>query len=56
MIDELAGAVARHKAIIINGATGSGKSSLVNAGVIPRLADNGYSYVAFREYSDPLKQ
>ncbi len=56
VVDELAGAVARHKAIVINGASGAGKSSLVNAGVIPRLADNGYSYVAFREYSDPLEQ
>src|SRR5229473_610119 len=56
VVEELAGAVARHKAIIINGASGAGKSSLVNAGVIPRLADNGYSYVAFREYSDPLEQ
>ena len=30
--------------VAITGASGSGKSSLVNAGVIPRLADNGYSY------------
>jgi len=56
VVDGLAGETKRHKAIIINGASGSGKSSLVNAGLIPRLADNGYSYVAFREYSDPLEQ
>src|SRR5215472_12019346 len=56
VVEELAGAVARHKAIIINGASGAGKSSLVNAGLIPRMADNGYSYVAFREYTDPLEQ
>src|SRR5712692_10366766 len=56
VVDELAGAVARHKAILINGASGAGKSSLVNAGVIPRLAENGYSYVRLREYSDPLEQ
>jgi hypothetical protein len=55
-IEELTGAVARHNVIIINGASGAGKSSLVNAGMIPRLAENGYSYVAFREYIDPLKQ
>ena len=29
---------------------------LVNAGLIPRLAENGYTYVSFREYSDPLQQ
>src|SRR5215472_13292880 len=50
-VEAVAGAVKRHKVIIINGASGSGKSSLVNAGIIPRLTDNGYSYVAFREYS-----
>jgi hypothetical protein len=56
VVDELAGAATRHKVIIINGASGAGKSSLVNAGLIPRLADNGYSYVGFREYSNPLEQ
>jgi len=55
-IEELAGAAGRQKVVIINGASGAGKSSLVNAGLIPRLAENGYTYVAFREYSDPLAQ
>jgi Novel STAND NTPase 1 len=54
--EELAARVGRHKVILINGASGAGKSSLVNAGVIPRVADNGYTFVAFREYSDPLAQ
>jgi energy-coupling factor transporter ATP-binding protein EcfA2 len=54
--EELAAQVGRHKVILINGASGSGKSSLVNAGLIPRVADNGYNFVAFREYSDPLTQ
>src|SRR5271169_2531861 len=49
VIEALAGAVSRHKVIIINGASGAGKSSLVNAGIIPRLAENGYTYVRFRE-------
>jgi len=56
VVEQLAAAVARHRVIIINGASGSGKSSLVNAGVIPRLVENGYSYVRFREYSNPLAQ
>jgi hypothetical protein len=56
IIEELAAQVGRHKVILINGASGAGKSSLVNAGLIPRLADNGYTFVAFREYSDPLAQ
>jgi WD40 repeat protein len=56
IIEELAAQVGRHKFILINGASGAGKSSLVNAGLIPRVADNGYTFVAFREYSDPLAQ
>jgi uncharacterized delta-60 repeat protein len=56
VIEELAAQVGRHKVILINGASGAGKSSLVNAGLIPRIADNGYTFVAIREYSDPLAQ
>ncbi|MCV6639480.1 hypothetical protein [Candidatus Albibeggiatoa sp. nov. NOAA] len=56
VIEDLAGKVPRYKTLIINGASGSGKSSLVNAGLIPRLADNGYTYISFREYSHPLQQ
>jgi len=56
VIEELAGKVPRYKTLIINGASGSGKSSLLNAGLIPRLAENGYTYVSFREYSEPLQQ
>ena len=56
VIEDLAGKVPRYKTLIINGASGSGKSSLVNAGLIPRLAENGYTYISFREYSEPLQQ
>ena len=52
----LAGKVARHKVLLLNGAPGSGKSSLINAGLIPYLAENGYTYLSFRDYSDPLQQ
>lgn len=53
---QLAGKVARHKVLLLNGAPGSGKSSLINAGLIPYLAENGYTYLSFRDYSDPLQQ
>ncbi|RKZ38499.1 MAG: hypothetical protein DRQ49_14120 [Gammaproteobacteria bacterium] len=56
VIEDLAGKVPRYKTLIINGASGSGKSSMINAGLIPRLAENGYTYVSFREYSEPLQQ
>lgn len=56
VIEELAGRIPRHKALIINGQSGSGKTSLINAGLIPRLVENGYVYVSFRDYSDPIRQ
>ncbi|MCV6636979.1 hypothetical protein [Candidatus Albibeggiatoa sp. nov. NOAA] len=56
VVEALASKVPRYKTLIINGASGSGKSSLVNAGLIPRLADNDYSYISFREYTHPLQQ
>jgi hypothetical protein len=52
----VSGLVPRHKVVIVNGSSGAGKSSLVNAGLVPTLADNGYSYVRFRDYSDPRQQ
>jgi hypothetical protein len=56
VIAELEALVGRHKVILINGASGSGKTSLVNAGLIPRVAENGYAFVRIREYTDPLAQ
>jgi formylglycine-generating enzyme required for sulfatase activity len=56
VIEELVGKIPRYKTLVINGRSGSGKTSLINAGLIPRLADNGYHYLSFREYSDPLRQ
>ena len=53
---EIAGKVPRHRVLLINGASGSGKSSLINAGLIPLLAENGYTYVSFRYYDNPLQQ
>jgi hypothetical protein len=56
VIEELVGKLPRYKTLVINGRSGSGKTSLINAGLIPRLAENGYHYLSFRDYSDPLRQ
>ncbi|MCP4375953.1 MAG: hypothetical protein GY794_07240, partial [bacterium] len=48
-----------YKSVLINGKSGSGKSSLVNAGLIPRLMNRGYLTFVFRDYGYPtdlLKQ
>lgn len=57
VIEELVSNIPRHKILIINGRSGSGKTSLIHAGLIPRLADNGYHYLSFRDYDkDPIRQ
>ncbi len=56
VINEILSQLSRHNIIVINGRSGSGKSSLINAGVIPALADDNYFYISLREYNEPLKQ
>lgn len=56
VIEKLLGLIPRHKTLVINGRSGAGKTSLLHAGLIPRLAEAGYQYLAFRDYSDPLRQ
>jgi len=48
--------ISRHKIVVINGRSGSGKTSLINAGLIPQLANENYFFVSFKEYSDPVEQ
>ena len=55
-IKNMAKRIVHHKIVTLSGKAGSGKTSLINAGLIPLLANNGYVYVYFREYSDPLQQ
>lgn len=56
VVEELAGTIPRHKVLLINGASGAGKSSLINAGIIPRLTEQGYRFLTIRDYTDPLQQ
>lgn len=56
VIENLLGKIPRCKTLLINGRSGAGKTSLLHAGLIPRLAENGYVYLSFRDYSDPLRQ
>src|SRR5262245_16483948 len=47
--------ITAHRLVLINGRSGSGKSSLINAGVIPALLKNGYFIMAFRDYGRPTE-
>src|SRR5208282_3629338 len=49
VIDELFAAVQRFPLVLLNGQAGAGKTSLINAGVLPRLTDEDYTYIRFRD-------
>ncbi len=54
-IEELTALVHAHRLVLFYGASGVGKTSLLQAGVIPRLeeADPGYAVVSVRALTDP---
>ncbi|NEP60467.1 MAG: hypothetical protein F6K31_26270 [Symploca sp. SIO2G7] len=45
--------ISNHKLVLINGKSGSGKTSLINAGIIPLLVAQGYFTMVFRDYGYP---
>lgn len=55
-VDRLMVTIRDSRLVLINGQAGAGKTSLINAGLLPRLTDDNYTYIRFREYSDPLEQ
>jgi hypothetical protein len=54
-IEELTALVHAHRLAVLYGDSGTGKTSLLQAGVLPRLtsADPGYAVVSVRAYADP---
>jgi len=51
----LARQVETHKLTVLVGQSGVGKTSLLNAGVTPKLEDSGYQVVYIRALSDPAE-
>ncbi|MGB3188108.1 MAG: CHAT domain-containing protein, partial [Limnoraphis sp.] len=47
--------ISGNKLVLINGKSGSGKTSLINAGIIPRLVEQGYFTMVFRDYGYPTE-
>lgn len=56
LVDELVDRVDRRRLMAVVGASGSGKSSLVRAGLVPRLQDRGWFTVAMVPGSRPLEE
>lgn len=45
-----------HRSFLLYGRSGVGKSSMLRAGLIPRLQTEGYDVVVVRSFTDPLPQ
>jgi hypothetical protein len=53
--EQLVAKIISHKIVLINGKSGSGKTSLINAGIIPGLMEKGYFTLVFRDYRYPTE-
>ncbi|MBW5420047.1 XRE family transcriptional regulator [Streptomyces sp. BG9H] len=56
LVEELAGRLKRQRFVVVIGASGSGKSSLLHAGLVPRLRSTGASVVVLTPGWRPLEE
>lgn len=55
-IDDIAAGVARSRCFVLDGRSGLGKTSLLHAGVIPRLEQRGFEVRYLRLLADPVHE
>jgi len=53
-VDRLEGEVLAHRLVVLQGPVGAGKTSLLQAGLTPRLLARGYLVLAAQSYADPV--
>ena len=55
-IETMCSQILAHRSFIIHGRSGAGKSSIVCAGLLPRLKAQGHAAFVIRSFTDPLQQ
>ncbi|MDZ7361337.1 MAG: winged helix-turn-helix domain-containing protein [candidate division KSB1 bacterium] len=55
-IESICSQILAHRSFIIHGRSGAGKSSIVCAGLLPRLKAMGHLAFAIRSFTDPMQQ
>lgn len=55
-INELCSKILSHRSFLIYGRSGVGKSSIVHAGLLPELKENGHQPFVVRSFSDPVSK
>lgn len=53
-VERLEGEVLAHRLVVLQGPVGVGKTSLLRAGLTPRLLTRGYLVLAVQSYADPI--
>lgn len=53
-VERLEGEVLAHRLVVLQGPVGAGKTSLLQAGLTPRLLARGYLVLAAQSYADPI--
>jgi hypothetical protein len=53
-VERLEGEVLAHRLVVLQGPVGAGKTSLLQAGLTPRLLARGYLVLAAQSYADPV--
>ena len=53
-ISRLAGEVLANRLVVLQGPVGVGKTSLLQAGLTPRLMNSGYLVLSAQDYADPV--
>ncbi|MCI0692911.1 winged helix-turn-helix domain-containing protein [candidate division KSB1 bacterium] len=55
-VEAICSQILAHRSFILHGRSGAGKSSIVRAGLMPRLKSQGHSAFVVRSFVDPLPQ
>jgi DNA-binding winged helix-turn-helix (wHTH) protein len=55
-VEAICSQILAHRSFILHGRSGAGKSSIVRAGLMPRLKSQGHSAFVIRSFVDPLAQ
>lgn len=55
-VETICSQILAHRSFILHGRSGAGKSSIVRAGLLPRLKSQGHSAFVIRSFVDPLPQ
>src|SRR5438552_7512972 len=55
-VESISSRILAHRSFILHGRSGVGKSSLLRAGIIPRLKTEGHGVLTIRSFIDPLAE